>query len=291
MPLTLATAQTFIAKLSADLAAQVERQSVILPAITRQYQQQVIAIDAALTVNHTNKAGGLLTANAADLEWAPVSATLAIQRLLDDPAFYQSTLETLAQRQIDELEGGVLSLASSFTFHTALGAHGTPVTQASIDAAVSNLHGQGVPPTETLYFIVSTTPRADSTSAHQDVLALAGIQDQTKVGSGIVQSVNVNYRAPRYRGMTILRSKNIRMSGTPFTVFNLAIAPSALYLITCQMGLTNDATNVQAYSVTPKLGLRVALALLEANDNQVVTIASRGMRMVARPEYGVQVRS
>jgi len=289
MPLTLATAQAFVAKLAADLAAQVERQSPVLMAATRNHQQTVVNPFGQMAVNLTDRTGALLTQVATNRN--AMTATLAIQRLLDDPVFYQSTLETLAQLQCDEWEALLLGQNGAFTSNTALGAASTSITQATLDAAVSVLLGRNPPPGDPIYLVLSSVipSGAASLSAHQEVLALAGIQDQTRVGIGIVTSVNVNYRAPRYRGMNILRSAFVQLDGS--TRNNFAFLSSALALTTVRMGLTNDATNVQAYSETARMGFRVALAFESANDNQAVTITSRGNATTGRTEYGVRVRS
>jgi hypothetical protein len=287
MALSLETAQLFVNKLAADLAARVVQQSTVLPAITAQHQQEVVAPSAALTLNHTARNGSALSANADDFN--SFSATLPIQRLLDDSRFYAETLQTLAQLQVDVLETAVLSFATNFIENTPLGAQGVAPTQAVIDSAINALLARSIPPGDPISLILSTRIGGGTNSPYRDVLALSEILNAEQVGD-VARAVAVNYRPPRYRGMNIIRSANVRQTGVPTTQYNLALAKSALLLATCRNGLTNDSSNVQAYSESGVTGMRIALAFTGA-DNQTVTISSRGAAVLSRNSYAIQVRS
>lgn len=289
MALTLSTAQAFVTKLSADLAAQVERQGAVFPYVVRQYQQAVIASGSALTINHTAADGSVLAGNATDnFLGAAASATLPIQRLLDDADFYASTLATLAQLQVSNIDTAVCALASAFTTNTALGTASTALTQAVLDSAIQTILSNKIVAGDPLYLAISTK-FPNGTSAYADLLGLAATVDQTKVGSSAIGNY-INYRLSRFRGMTLLRSPDVKTSGAPTTSFNLAFTGSSIAMITCQSGLTNDASNIQAYSTTPKLCLRVALAF-DGSDNQAVTVSNRSLALIASNAFGVQVRS
>lgn len=284
MAITYAEAQTLVGSLAAEIAPEVERQMIVGAAVTRKLQAAVVAAGAALTINHTDKDGGALAANAAD--FTDFTATVPVARLNADADFRADLVRALAAKVAADIDGSVLNLYSGFSTHAPVGTGGSALTEALLKSAADTLDSVDIPAGDTRYLALKNT-----TEAWRAVRALAEILDGAKVGAATVQSIHLKNRAPLFWGLRLLVSNEVKATGSaPTTTQNFAFTRSSIALVTCRTALVNDATNAQAHSETGSLGVHVRLAF-DGSDTQVVGFRVRGAALVARAAFGIQVRS
>src|SRR5580765_4768630 len=147
-----------------------------------------------------------------------ITKVLAVPDLLK--IYMEPAVAAIAQR----IESDLLSLYAQFTANTAVGVGGTPITEATIDAAETALFLAKVPPSQQKFMVVD----AATYSAWRQIPRFSEFQTAGDAG---LRSL-VDGTVGKIKDFFVFRSQFVPKTGSsPVTTHNIALTKSALGLV------------------------------------------------------------
>jgi coat protein Gp5 len=208
-----------------------------------------------------------------------VTKVLAVPDLLK--IYMEPAVAAIAQR----IESDLLDLYPQFTSNAAVGTPGTPITEAVIDAAETELFLAKVPPTEAKYFVVD----AATYSAWRQIPRFSEFQTAGDAGLGALITGTVG----KVKDFFVFRSQFVPKTGSsPVTTHNLAFTKSAIGLVIRRLPQPLPGTGAIAeYAELGNFGMRVVMSYQPNTLAQQFTVDVLYGCGVLRNTSGVQVNT
>ena len=208
-----------------------------------------------------------------------VTKVLAVPDLLK--LYMQPALVALAER----IESDLLATYAQFTANYPLGSAGTPISEATIDAAETALFDAKVPASMQKYLVVDSStysqmrqnPRFSEYNSARD----AGVRTLVDGSIG------------KLKDFFVFRSQFVNKTGSgPVTTNNVAFAKDAIGLVVRRLPQPLPGTGAVAeYAELGNFGMRVIMSYQPNTLAQQFTVDVLYGVGVLRNNYGVQVRS
>jgi len=208
-----------------------------------------------------------------------VTKVLAVPDLLK--LYMQPAMVALAER----IETDLLNTYASFTSNLPVGTPGTPLTEAVVDAAETELFQAKLPAAEPRFLVMDPT----SYSALRQIDRFSEYQTAGEAGLHALVDGTVG----KMKDFFIFRSQFIAKTGSsPVTTHNLAFAKSALGLVIRRLPQPLPGTGAIAeYAELGNFGMRVILSYQPNTLAQQFTVDVLYGVGVLRNQFGVQVNS
>jgi len=208
-----------------------------------------------------------------------VSKVIAVPELLK--LYMQPAIVALAER----VETDLLALASQFTANSPLGAAGTAITEANVDAAETALFTSKVPPSQAKYLVVDPT-------AYSQLRQIPRFSEYHTAGEAGLRSL-IEGNVGRIKDFYVFRSQFVPKSGgSPALTTNLAFAKDAIGLAVRRMPRPILGTGAVAeYAEMGNFSVRVLMSYDPNTLAQQFTVDILYGCGVLRNNFGVQVRT
>ena len=208
-----------------------------------------------------------------------ITKVLAVPDLLK--VYMEPAVAAIAQR----IESDLLSLYAQFTANTAVGVGGTPITEATIDAAETALFLAKVPPSQQKFMVVDAT----TYSTWRQIPRFS--EFQTAGDSGL-RSI-VDGTVGKIKDFFVFRSQFVPKTGTaPVTAHNLAFAKDAIGLVVRRLPQPLPGTGAIAeYAELGNFGMRVTMSYQPNTLAQQFTVDVLYGAGALRNTHAVQVLS
>jgi hypothetical protein len=208
-----------------------------------------------------------------------ITKVLAVPDLLK--VYMEPAVAAIAQR----IESDLLNLYAQFTANTAVGVGGTPITEATIDAAETALFLAKVAPTQQKFMVVD----AATYSAWRQIPRFS--EFQTAGDSGL-RSI-VDGTVGKIKDFFVFRSQFVPKTGSsPVTTHNLAFTKDALGLVIRRLPQPLPGTGAIAeYAELGNFGMRVVMSYQPNTLAQQFTVDVLYGCGVLRNAAGVQVNT
>ncbi|MEO7142219.1 MAG: P22 phage major capsid protein family protein [Bryobacteraceae bacterium] len=208
-----------------------------------------------------------------------VTKVLAVPDLLR--LYMQPAVAALA----DRIESDLLGLYSQFTASAAVGTGGTPLTEAVIDQAETELFQAKVPSSSAKYLIVDP-------NAYSALRQIPRFSEFNTAGEAGLRAV-VDGAVGKMKDFYIFRSQFVQATGSgPATTHNLAFARDAIGLVVRRLPQPLPGTGAIAeYAELGDFGMRVTMSYQPNTLAQQFTVDVLYGCAVLRNSFGVQVNS
>ncbi len=208
-----------------------------------------------------------------------VTKALAFPELLR--AYMQPAVIAIAER----VEKDLLSLYSQFTANTAVGTAGTPITEATIDAAETALFAAMVPPSAPKYLVVDS----NTYSAIRQIPRFSEYYSSGEAGLRAIVEGNVG----KMKDFFIFRSQFVPATGTTTpNTHNLAFTKDAIGLVVRRLPQPLPGTGAVAeYAEMGNFGIRVVMSYQPNTLSQQFTVDVLYGCGVLRNNFAVQVNT
>jgi len=209
-----------------------------------------------------------------------ITKVLAVPDLLK--IYMQPAVAAIAQR----IETDLLSLYAGFTANPAVGTPGTPITEATIDAAETALFLSKVPPSEQKFMVVD----AATYSAWRQIPRFSEFQTAGDAGLRALVYGTVG----KVKDFFVFRSQFVpkTVGDTVTTTHNLAFAKDAIGLVVRRLPQPLPGTGAIAeYAELGNFGMRVVMSYQPDTLAQQFTVDVLYGCGVLRNTSGVQVNT
>jgi len=208
-----------------------------------------------------------------------VTKALAFPELLK--AYMQPAVVAIAER----VERDLLSLYGQFTVNTPVGAAGTPVTEATIDAAETALFAAKVPPSALKYLVVDS-------NTYSQIRQIPRFSEYYSAGEAGLRAL-VEGNVGKIKDFFIFRSQYVPMTGTASpNTHNLAFTRDGIGLVVRRLPQPLPGTGAVAeYAEMGNFGIRVVMSYQPNTLSQQFTVDVLYGTGVLRNVFGVQVNS
>jgi hypothetical protein len=208
-----------------------------------------------------------------------ITKVLAVPDLLK--IYMEPAVAAIAQR----IESDLLNLYAQFSSNAAVGVGGTPITEATIDAAETALFLAKVPPSQQKFMVVD----AATYSAWRQIPRFS--EFQTAGDSGL-RSI-VDGTVGKIKDFFVFRSQFVPKTGSsPVTTHNLAFTKDALGLVIRRLPQPLPGTGAIAeYAELGNFGMRVVMSYQPNTLAQQFTVDVLYGCGVLRNSSGVQVNT
>ncbi|HXN45348.1 MAG TPA: P22 phage major capsid protein family protein [Bryobacteraceae bacterium] len=208
-----------------------------------------------------------------------VTKVLAVPDLLK--LYMQPAMVALAEK----IETDLMNTYASFTSNLPVGTPGTPITEAVVDAAETELFQAKLPAAEPRFLVMDAT----SYSALRQIDRFSEYQTAGEAGLHALIDGTVG----KMKDFFIFRSQFVAKTGSsPVTTHNLAFAKSALGLVIRRLPQPLPGTGAIAeYAELGNFGMRVILSYQPNTLAQQFTVDVLYGVGVLRNGFGVQVNS
>ena len=208
-----------------------------------------------------------------------VTKVLAVPDLLR--IYMEPAVAAIAQK----IETDLMNLYAGFTYNTAVGSGGVPITEATIDAAETALFLAKVNPTQQKYMVVD----AATYSAWRQIPRFSEYQTAGDAG---LRSI-VDGTIGKIKDFFVMRSQFVPKTGSsPVTTHNLAFTRDALGLVIRRLPQPLPGTGAIAeYGELGNFGMRVVMSYQPNTLAQQFTVDVLYGCGVLRNAAGVQVRT
>jgi len=208
-----------------------------------------------------------------------VTKVLAVPDLLK--VYLQPSVSAIAER----IESDLLNLYAGFTANTAVGTPGSPLTEATIDAAETALFLAKIPPSEQRYFVVN----AAAYSAWRQIPLFEEFQTAGAAGLRTLIDGTIG----KFKDFFVFRSQLVPQTGTsPVNTHNLAFTKSAIGLVMRRLPQPLPGTGAIAeYAELGNFGMRVVMSYQPNTLAQQFTVDVLYGCGVLRNQAGVQVNT
>ncbi len=208
-----------------------------------------------------------------------VTKVLAVPDLLK--LYMQPAVAAIAQK----IETDLLSLYGQFSANTPVGTAGTPITEATIDAAETALFLSKIPPTEQKFIVVD----ANAYSAWRQIPRFSEFQTAGEAGL----RANVDGTLGKVKDFFVFRSQFVQKTGSaPVNTHNLAFTKNAMGLVIRRLPQPLPGTGAIAeYAEMGNFGMRVVMSYQPNTLAQQFTVDVLYGCGVLRNICGVQVNT
>ena len=208
-----------------------------------------------------------------------VTKALAYPELLK--AYMQPAVVAIASK----VESDLLKLYSQFTAITPLGTAGTPVTEATIDAAESALFAAMVPASASKYLVVDS-------STYSQIRQIPRFSEYYTAGEAGLKAL-VEGNVGKIKDFFIFRSQFVPQTGTsPINNHNLAFTRDAIGLVVRRLPQPLPGTGAVAeYAEMGNFGIRIVMSYQPNTLAQQFTVDVLYGCGVLRNNFAVQVNS
>jgi hypothetical protein len=208
-----------------------------------------------------------------------VTKVLAVPDLLK--IYMEPAMAAIAQR----IETDLLNLYAGFTANSAVGAPGTAITEATIDAAETTLFLAKVPQSQQKYFVVD----ANAYSAWRQIPLFEEFQTAGDVGLQTLVEGTIG----KFKDFFVFRSQFVQKTGSsPVTTHNLAFTRDAIGLVIRRLPQPLPGTGAIAeYAELGNFGMRVVMSYQPNTLAQQFTVDVLYGCGVLRNSMGVQVNT
>ncbi len=227
----------------------------------------------------TNASIVLSTHAEASFQIPDVTKALAFPELLK--AYMQPAVIAIAER----VESDLLSLYGSFTNNAPVGTAGTPVTEATIDAAETALFSAKVPASSPKYLVVDS-------NAYSQIRQIPRFSEYYSSGEAGLKAL-VEGNVGKMKDFFIFRSQFVPTTGSSSTnTHNLAFSKDAMGLVVRRLPQPLPGTGAIAeYAEMGNFGLRIVMSYQPNTLAQQFTVDILYGCGVLRNNFGVQVNS
>jgi hypothetical protein len=208
-----------------------------------------------------------------------VTKVLAVPDLLQ--VYMQPAVVAIAQ----SIETSLLNLFAGFTANPPVGTPGTPLVEAAIDQAESELFTAKVPSSEAKFLVVDAT----TYSALRQIERFSEFQTAGEAGLRALIDGTVG----KIKDFFVMRSQFIAYTGTaPVTTHNMAFTKPAIGLVIRRLPQPLYGTGAVAhYAEMGNFGMRVVMSYQPNTLAQQFTVDVLYGCAVIRNNFGVQVNS
>ncbi len=207
-----------------------------------------------------------------------VTKVLAVPDLLK--IYMEPAVAAIAQK----IESDLLGLYSRFTANTPVGVAGSPITEATIDAAETALFLAKVPPSEQKFMVVD----AATYSAWRQIPRFSEYQTAGEAGLRALVDGTVG----KVKDFFVFRSQFVEKTGSPLTTHNLAFTKNAIGLVIRRLPQPLPGTGAIAeYAELGNFGMRVVMSYQPNTLAQQFTVDVLYGCGVLRNSAGVQVNT
>ena len=205
-----------------------------------------------------------------------VTKVLAVPDLLK--IYMQPAVAAIAQK----IETDLLNLYANFT--TAVGTAGSPLTEATVDAAETALFMAKVPPNEPKYIVVD----AAAYSAWRQIPLFEEFQTAGAAGLAALIDGTIG----KYKDFYVFRSQFVPKTSSPANTHNLAFTRDAIGLVVRRLPQPLPGTGAIAeYAELGNFGMRVIMSYQPNTLAQQFTVDVLYGCGVLRNACGVQVNT
>jgi len=208
-----------------------------------------------------------------------VTKVLAVPDLLK--IYMEPAVAAIAQK----IESDLLGLYANFTANTPVGTPGTPITEATIDAAETALFLAKVPPSEQKFLVVDAT----TYSQWRQIPRFSEFQTAGDAGLRALVDGTVG----KVKDFFVFRSQFVSRTGSsPTTTHNVAFTKNALGLVIRRLPKPLPGTGAIAeYAELGNFGMRVVMSYQPNTLAQQFTVDVLYGCAVLRNNCGVQVNT
>jgi hypothetical protein len=208
-----------------------------------------------------------------------VTKVLAVPDLLK--VYMQPAVVAIAER----IEGDLLNLYAGFSANTPLGTAGTPVSEATIDAAETSLFQAQVPSSEPKYLVVDS----NTYSAMRQIPRFSEFQ---KAGDAGLRAL-IDGTFGKIKDFYVFRSQYVQKTGTaPVNTHNLAFCKDAIGLVVRRLPQPLPGTGAIAeYAELGNFGMRVTMSYQPNTLAQQFTVDVLYGCGILRNQFAVQLNS
>ncbi len=208
-----------------------------------------------------------------------VTKALAFPELLK--AYMQPAVIAIAER----IERDLLSLYGQYTANAAVGAAGTPITEATIDSAETALFAAMVPPSAPKYLVVDS-------NAYSQIRQIPRFSEYYSAGEAGLKAI-VEGNVGKMKDFFIFRSQFVQTTGTTSTnTHNLAFTRDAMGLVIRRLPQPLPGTGAVAeYAEMGNFGIRVVMSYQPNTLSQQFTVDVLYGCGVLRNNFAVQVNT
>lgn len=252
-----------------------------------------VPIPPVMTANNIAEGGSVQTQNPnlqnaqivldthveASFQIPDITKVLAVPDLLS--LYMEPALVAIAEK----IEGDLLSLYAQFTANPVVGTGGTPITEASIDAAETRLFEAKVPSTAQKYLVVDS-------STYSTLRQIPRFSEYQTAGEAGLKAM-VDGTIGRIKDFHVFRSQFVKKTGSsPSTANNIAFTRDAIGLVMRRLPRPLPGTGAIAeYAEFGNFGMRVLMSYMPDTLAQQFTVDVLYGKGVLRNNFGVQVRS
>ncbi len=208
-----------------------------------------------------------------------VTKVLAYPELLK--AYMQPAVVAIAER----IESDLLGLYGGFSANAPVGTAGTPVTEATIDAAETALFAAKVPASAPKYLVVDS-------NTYSQIRQIPRFSEYYSSGEAGLKAL-VEGNVGKMKDFFIFRSQFVQATGTsPVNTHNLAFSRDALGLVVRRLPQPLPGTGAIAeYAEMGNFGLRIVMSYQPNTLAQQFTVDVLYGAGVLRNNFAVQVNS
>ncbi len=208
-----------------------------------------------------------------------ITKVLAVPDLLK--LYMQPAVAAIAQK----IEGDLLNLYARFTANAPVGTAGTPITEATIDAAETALFLSKVPPNEPKYMVVD----AATYSQWRQISRFSEFQNAGDAGLRALIDGTIG----KVKDFYVFRSQFVQKTGSsPVNTHNLAFTRDAIGLVIRRLPQPLPGTGAIAeYAELGDFGMRVVMSYQPNTLAQQFTVDVLYGCGVLRNTSGVQVNT
>jgi hypothetical protein len=208
-----------------------------------------------------------------------ITKVLAVPDLLR--LYMQPALVALAEK----IESDLLGLYASYTANAAVGSGGMAITEATVDAAETELFEAKAPASDPKYLVVDS-------ATYSQLRQIVRFSEYQTAGDAGLRAI-VEGSVGKLKDFYVFRSQFVKKTGSgPTTTHNLAFARSAMGLVVRRLPQPLPGTGAIAeYAEMGNFGMRVVMSYQPNTLAQQFTVDVLYGAGVLRNSFGVQVNS
>ena len=208
-----------------------------------------------------------------------------VTRVLAVPDLLKVYMEPAVIAIAESIETSLLNTYAGFTANAPLGTSGTPITEATIDAAETALFAAMVPASEAKYLVVDP-------NTYSQMRQISRFSEYQTAGEAGLRAI-IDGTFGKLKDFFVFRSQYVPYTGSaPLSTHNLAFTKNALGLVIRRLPQPLPGTGAIAeYADLGNFGMRVTMSYQPNTLAQQFTVDVLYGCAVLRNNYGVQVNS
>jgi len=208
-----------------------------------------------------------------------------VTRVLAVPDLLKVYMEPAVIAIAESIETSLLNTYAGFTANAPLGTSGTPITEATIDAAETALFAAMVPASEAKYLVVDP-------NTYSQMRQISRFSEYQTAGEAGLRAI-IDGTFGKLKDFFVFRSQYVPYTGSaPLATHNLAFTKNALGLVIRRLPQPLPGTGAIAeYADLGNFGMRVTMSYQPNTLAQQFTVDVLYGCAVLRNNFGVQVNS